>query len=1693
MKIRFFAVLLASCICLTVRPALAANAIQLENAKQGDPFDISPEADGEIEGYASATSINRGESINLFVNTTESSYTIEVFRMGWYGGDGARRMLGPVVRTGVRQIIPAPDSLGRIECNWTSPFTIAVPNTPDPTDWASGIYIARLTAGTSGKQKGIVFVVRDDARISNHYFQSSIATSQAYNNWGGRSLYAFNSTNNQAARKVSYNRPYTSGAGTGDFLFGWEYNMIRFLEREGFDVTYCTSIDTARRGALLLNHKDFLSVGHDEYWSFEARTNVESARDHGINLGFFSGNAIFWQIRLEPSSTGVADRTQVAYKEVASTQDPFALDKDPTNDNRITGSWRSPPLNRPESALIGVMYQYDPVKNGDIVLDNVSTPWIFAGTGYKTGDHLVGLLGYEVDAISTGSPAGITRIGHSPYTDIDVVPPATQFSDMTLYVAPSGANVFATGSIQFAWGLDSYNSSSSGVTAQPGVQQMTRNILYHFAGSSVAADCQYVVAPTSLSFGAGAGSGTVNVQTGCSWTATTSAPWITLIAPASGSGSGSASYTVAQNSGGPRSGTITVGDAIYTVTQAACSFSISPSGQSLPSSGGTGTFDVTADGGCTWGTSTTAPWLTITSSSTGSGNGIVGFAAAANTGPARSGIITVAGQSFTVSEADGCSYSLSRSTDSFAKSGGASSASVTPSAAACSWTAVSDAPWLTVTSGASGSGNGTIAYSAAPSSDPARSATLSVADQKVTITQASGCAYTATPSTIGVAAAGATTSVAIGTSATCFWASSSHAPWITITAGSEGQGPGTSQFRIDPNTGPARSATVTVAGNDIPVSQAGSCTYALVPTGAAFAPSATTATLTVTTDSACSWTATLSVPWLTITSAAGGTGSSTITYAVAQNAGPSRSGTITVGGQTFSVTQGSGCTYAYSSPSVVAPAAGTSGSIGFSASAAGCPWTATSSDSWLTLTTPASGSGSATFGFSVASNAGPARQATLNAGGQFFTVSQPDGCTYAASPVSLAVVAAGATSTIAITAGSTCPWSATATATWIAVITGATAQGNGSVQIRVDPNNAGARSGEVHIGTAVVTVSQAGVPCNYVISPTATSVSATNASGSFALTTSSFCNWTATASAGWITITSLATGSGNATIAYSIAQNGGPARTATIAVGDKTFTVSQAACAYSLSSSGQAFTAAGGTGNVTATADGGCGWTAVSNAPWITITSGSSGTGSGVVGFSVDAMSGPSRSGTITIAGQTFTITEGSGCTFTLSSGSATYAFNGGSGTIALSASSANCPWSAVPSDPWITVTGAKSGTGSATISYAVAANPNPGRSGTIAVGGQTFGISQSNGCSYSVSPDSLDIPAAGGDSSLAITTSSLCFWASSSGDSWITVVSGDQGRGPGTTVLHFSVNTGAARQGFAIVAGNTVIVSQAAVASCDYALSATGQAFPATGGSGSFTVTTSGSCAWTASSDSPWVTLAVPSTGSGTGTVSFTVAENSGVARSGSIQVGGQTFTVTEAAGGCGGQPCGTFGAPTSLNAAATPGGSVSASWTAVAGAAHYDVFRSSAGQAYAFLASSTTTTFVDGTAAVGSAYLYVVRAVDAQGNFSAFSQPDLATDIDFTDPILSGVTIKRGHMEELRTAVNAVRRLAGLAPKTFTDPSLSGVPIKAIHVDELRSSLAEARAALGLGAPSFANALTPGITPIRAVDLGELRNSVR
>jgi hypothetical protein len=418
-------------------------AIIAENAKRGDAWWVTtPQAAGDIEGYADKVSATLGEVVTLLVNTKATTFHVEVFRMGYYQGIGARRVWQSAEVPGIRQAAPtliAPT--GTIECQWTPSLTLTMDHR-----WTPGVYLLKLV-GVTGEQGFIPLCLRDDNSTSAILVQQGVTSWQAYNRWGGYSLYYGNKGGTQTftqssgggsyadrARIVSFDRPYSHdwASGASDFV-GNELPLVFHVEQLGVDVSYWTDVDLHQRAPLLANHRAVLSLGHDEYWSAAMRDGAETAVKRGLNMAFLGANACYRQIRMEPSPLG-ADRHVICYKSAA---------EDPLNgvDNAlVTVNWDQPPVSNPSSSLTGGKYQ-DVDGDADIVVQDPNS-WTLAGSGLAAGQHLAAAMKGEFDRYVPGgvAPTNVDIITHS------VVPNRHgNFSDMTWFTAPGGGGVLDTG------------------------------------------------------------------------------------------------------------------------------------------------------------------------------------------------------------------------------------------------------------------------------------------------------------------------------------------------------------------------------------------------------------------------------------------------------------------------------------------------------------------------------------------------------------------------------------------------------------------------------------------------------------------------------------------------------------------------------------------------------------------------------------------------------------------------------------------------------------------------------------------------------------------------------------------------------------------------------------------------------------------------------------------------------------------------------------------------------------------------------------------------------------------------------------------------------------------------------------------------------------------------------------------------
>ena len=475
------------------------NPIVLENQLPGNPeseWGIVGAGDDNIEGFATDISVAQGQTVNFKINTDSTNYLIDIYRIGYYQGNGARKVDSFEIDLPTAQVQPIPlfdPELRMVDAgNWNVSATWDV-----PIEATSGVYFAKMTRLDSTAGQNIIpFIVRDDDTPSDITFQTSDTTWQAYNWWGGYNLYG-SIADGSRAFGVSYNRPIVTrepnlASGPQDFIFSVEYPAIRWLEQNGYDVNYISGVDSARDGSQLLNTNTnlFLSVKHDEYWSAEQRTNVEAARDDGTNLAFWGGNSVYWKVRWETSidASGTPYRTMVTYK---TAREGFnSQNIDPVDG---TSTWRDPVHGPylPENALQGTIFTVDSYR-----LDTIEIPYALSNFRFWSNTDVANLqsgqvysltqnlLGYEWDSdLDNGfRPDGIINLSS---TSVEVQQLLLDYGQstgngtathaLTLYRADSGALVFGAGTVYWAWGLDD-NHDLEATPVDPNVQQAMVNL-----------------------------------------------------------------------------------------------------------------------------------------------------------------------------------------------------------------------------------------------------------------------------------------------------------------------------------------------------------------------------------------------------------------------------------------------------------------------------------------------------------------------------------------------------------------------------------------------------------------------------------------------------------------------------------------------------------------------------------------------------------------------------------------------------------------------------------------------------------------------------------------------------------------------------------------------------------------------------------------------------------------------------------------------------------------------------------------------------------------------------------------------------------------------------------------------------------------------------------------------------------------
>ncbi len=441
------------------------------------------EGHGDVEGYVASQSIRPGQRQRIYVRTKGAhAIWIDVYRMGWYGGRGGKLYLAS------RRLHPRTQppcthhpSTGLTECRWHPSITFGIPK-----GLPSGVYIVKMTTD-SGAARDAMFVV-ESAQPRAVLAQISTATYEAYNTWGGDSLYPgggrVGATGMSQGVEVSYDRPYETITGAGQFLTR-DVAAVRFLEREGYDVSYTTNASVDARPGQVQGHRILLDIGHSEYWSQGAADAFRRARDSGTNLVFLASNTLAWRIRFArataaSSESGKPGHVIVAYKEHV-LRDPNRLlptGHFPRGASPLAGTnWQEciTPRIPATGRSVNHYYSWRPAPS-------LQPAWLFRATGFTATSFVKGIVGYELDRTDLHTPAGTGIVG----TGIARCEgrQATGSSQSTLYRAPSGALVFSSGTMGWQLGLSPVPDASPDAPRRrdPRLVRLTENLFARMLG-----------------------------------------------------------------------------------------------------------------------------------------------------------------------------------------------------------------------------------------------------------------------------------------------------------------------------------------------------------------------------------------------------------------------------------------------------------------------------------------------------------------------------------------------------------------------------------------------------------------------------------------------------------------------------------------------------------------------------------------------------------------------------------------------------------------------------------------------------------------------------------------------------------------------------------------------------------------------------------------------------------------------------------------------------------------------------------------------------------------------------------------------------------------------------------------------------------------------------------------------------------
>ncbi|MDX1981567.1 MAG: BACON domain-containing carbohydrate-binding protein [Bryobacteraceae bacterium] len=609
-----------------------------------------------------------------------------------------------------------------------------------------------------------------------------------------------------------------------------------------------------------------------------------------------------------------------------------------------------------------------------------------------------------------------------------------------------------------------------------------------------------------------------------------------------------------------------------------CVYQLGAAQGTFPAAGGTYNLSLTTSPGCSWFASTGATWLHVSPAS-GTGSATLTFVVDPNAGTQRGGSVWAATGGIWVLQQAGppqpvqpCTVNFAASGSWFPALGGWYSLDVL-APPGCYWQVQSSSSWMRLTSASSGFGRATINYTVDRNTGAFRAGGLWMDGRTFTVNQLGGAALVCTPSLSSYSswfpAGGGSYSIAVYVQPGCPWTASSSLPWVNIRSGTSGTGGGTVTLVMDANPySTNRTGSITLAGIQFAITQTRGaenlpreCPLTLGAASAAIPFDAATHGLAVGAPAGCAWQGVTSTPWIQLTSASG-TGAGTLRYTVTANTGGARTGTITIGTQTFTLTQAAlTCSFRLSYLNSWFPSSGGAYTIGVTAPA-GCAWIATSGASWLRLTSGATGTGNGVISFTTETNWSSARTTTISLAGQAAVINQSSGyvpvssCTVSLNLTSSWFPMEGGSYSLEVGSPANCPWAATANASWVR-LSNTTGAGPATLRFTLDPNTGPYRTAVIQVGGRTFVISQAALFCTYRLSFTSSWFPAAEGAYSIAVTAPTGCTWAASSGADWVRLTGAASGSGSAVVPLVIARNFSRFRSAVMYVAGQAVQIQQ--------------------------------------------------------------------------------------------------------------------------------------------------------------------------------------------------------------------------------------------------------------------------------------------------------------------------------------------------------------------------------------------------------------------------------------------------------------------------------------------------------------------------------------------------------